>query len=97
MLREVVTVSSLTEFKNLDNTLRHMVGFFELSCAGPEAGLDGPCRSFPTQDMTLFYDSKVKYFGDALQNASHFFRHMARVRWDSSHLTLAIWKLDEYF
>lgn len=71
--------------------------FFGLSCAGSEAGLDSLCRSFPAQNMTPFYDSKVKFFGDALQNASHFLKQMARVRWNSSHLTSAIWKLDEYF
>ncbi|KAJ7408413.1 hypothetical protein WISP_121165 [Willisornis vidua] len=52
LFREVVTASSLTEFKkHLDNVLRHMVLLLEWFCTGSEVGLDDPCGSLSTQDI----------------------------------------------
>lgn len=54
------------------NDLRYMVWSLGLSCAGPEVGLNGPCRSLPNQDTQWFTDNCLiqKYYGFCLEVAA---------------------------
>lgn len=55
---EVVPAAVLPEFrKNLDNSIRHMMGFWGLSSVGPGVGLTDSCRTFPAEDILGFQGS----------------------------------------
>lgn len=58
--------------KCLDNALRPMLLFWELSCSGPRVGLNDPCESPLTQDSVIS-DSAFMAFC----NCSHLFSPFA--------------------
>lgn len=56
--REVVMTWGLPEFrKHLENTVRNVVWFLEVSWEGP--GVEDLCGSLPSQDILRFYDPKI--------------------------------------
>lgn len=51
-----IFIKHISVTQQVDNALRHQVGFFWESCAGPQVGLKLPYGSLPTQHILWFYD-----------------------------------------